>query len=251
MACTIVTWNLHGSARPDLDAVASALRSLRADVAALQEMQRRQARSIAHALGWETVIWSCKHQPLGRPAEGLAVLSRGRMAKARTVTLSRRAPPWSYRRRIAQLCTLDVGTHRIRLANCHLASDDAIERQAQAERLLGRLESGTIVVGDLNARPGARVLQRLLAAGLRDAWVARHPNATGIDGATCWQRDDPDERPTRRLDYILVPAGSRVLDASVPSARDSDLAAWRRLSDHLPVRATLDLPVPATLDAPG
>src|SRR5262249_11115776 len=72
---TVATWNLHGSARPDLDQIAQRLDALRADVVALQEVRCRQARTLARTLGWETAHWSFKHWPFWNPPEGLAVLS--------------------------------------------------------------------------------------------------------------------------------------------------------------------------------
>ncbi len=240
MRLRIVTWNLHGSARPDLEWVAKQLEGFGADVVALQEVQRRQVHALAQQLRAVTAHWSLKHLPLGNPAEGLAVLSPHRLVDARTVTLSTGAPFWSYRRRIAQLCALDLGGHVFRLANCHLASDDAGARRAQAAQLLAVLEPGTVVVGDLNARPGRAVLRRMSRAGLRDAWGELHPGAPDGDGATNWRDRDRDELPSNRLDYILVPEGCRVVDATVPSAADSDLSRYRRLSDHLPVRAELE-----------
>jgi endonuclease/exonuclease/phosphatase family metal-dependent hydrolase len=220
----VVTWNLHGSARPDVREVGELLRASGANVVALQEVQRRQARTLAAALGSVSAEWSFKHWPLPTPAEGLAVLSRHRLLRARAVTLSKCAPPWSYRRRIAQLCVLEVEGRTLRLANCHLANDDADARLAQAQRILTHLEPGSFVAGDLNARPGGRVLRLLGEAGLRDAWAETHPGAA----------DD-------RIDYILVPEGWRVVDATIPSAADSDLAMYRRLSDHLPVRADFEI----------
>jgi endonuclease/exonuclease/phosphatase family metal-dependent hydrolase len=220
----VVTWNLHGSAQPDVGEVGELLRASGADVVALQEVQRRPARTLAAALGSVTAEWSFKHWPLPTPAEGLAVLSAHRLVDARTITLSKCAPPWSYRRRIAQLCALEVGGQTLRLVNCHLANDDADARLAQAQRLLTQHEPGSFVAGDLNARPGGRVLRLLRDAGLRDARAEAHPDAA----------DD-------YIDYILVPEGWRVVDAWSPSAADSDLAMYRRLSDHLPVRADFEI----------
>jgi endonuclease/exonuclease/phosphatase family metal-dependent hydrolase len=237
---TVVTWNVHGSAGPDLDAIGERLRAFGADIVALQETRRRQADALAQRLGWMTAHWSFKHLPLGTSAEGLAVLSPHPLVDARTVTLSRGAPPWSYRRRIAQLCVLDAGDHQLRLANCHLASESADARFEQAQRLVDLLDPGSFVVGDLNAQPGRRVLRLLLGAGLRDAWAELHPNAPDTDGATSWRARDTDDRPSDRIDYILVPSRDRIIAATVPTAADSDLSAYRRLSDHLPVRAVLE-----------
>jgi endonuclease/exonuclease/phosphatase family metal-dependent hydrolase len=221
---TIVTWNLRGRAQPDIGTIAELLLGFGADVVALQEVQRRQAHALAGALGSVTAEWSFKHWPFPTPAEGLALLSRHRRVSARTVTLSKGAPPWSYRRRIAQLIGLEAGGRTVRLANCHLANDEADARLAQAQRLLTHLEPGSFVAGDLNARPRGRVLRLLGEAGLRDAMAEVHPDA-----------------PAGRIDYVLVPAGWRVIDAWTPSDADSDLAMYGRLSDHLPVRADIEI----------
>lgn len=224
VSINVVTWNLRGRARPDVGKIGELLTGFGADIVALQEVQRRQARALAAALGSATAEWSFKHWPFPTPAEGLAVLSRHRLVSARTVRLSRCAPPWSYRRRIAQLCALEVEGRAVRLANCHLANDDADARLAQAQRLLTEVEPSGFVAGDLNARPGGRVLRLLRDAGLRDAMADAHPDA-----------------PADRIDYVLVPDGWRVVDAWVPSEADSDMEMYRRLSDHLPVRADFEI----------
>jgi endonuclease/exonuclease/phosphatase family metal-dependent hydrolase len=232
VSITIVTWNLHGSERPDVAAIGELLGGFSADVVALQEVRRAQAGALVQSLSWATVHWSFKHWPIPSPAEGLAVLSPHRLVDAETVTLSTLEPPWTYRRRIAQLCTLDVPGNELQLANAHLASDDANARRVQAERLLSRVRPDSFVVGDLNARPGGAVLRLLLDLGLRDA--------ADTEGATNWRPGDPDDRPTNRIDYVLVPARFDLIAANVPSADDDDLTAYRRLSDHLPVRVEVE-----------
>jgi len=238
---TVVTWNIKGSAQPDLDRVGQVLDSFGADVVALQEVRRRQVSALAQRSGWVTAHWSFKHLPLFTPAEGLALLSPHRLIETRTVTLSEREPFWSYRRRIAQLCALDVGGRTLHIANTHLASDDRAARAAQAERLVTQVQSDSLAVGDLNASPGGAVLQLFRGAGLRDAWAELHPDAQGTEGATNWRARDPDDRPSTRIDYVLVPEGFAVVASSVPSAADSDLSAFRQLSDHLPVRVEVEI----------
>jgi endonuclease/exonuclease/phosphatase family metal-dependent hydrolase len=239
---TVVTWNVKGSAQPDLERVGQVLDEYGADIVAVQEVRRAQASDLARRLGWVTAHWSFKHFPLFSPPEGHAVLSPHRLISAETVTLSEGAPFWSYRRRIAQLCALDVGGTTLHMANTHLASDDRPARAAQAQRLLTQVQSDSLVVGDLNASPGGAVLQLFRGAGLRDAWAEMHPDAQGTEGATNWRLRDPDDRPTSRIDYVLVPEGFAIVAATVPSAADSDLSAYRRLSDHLPVRVEVEIP---------
>jgi endonuclease/exonuclease/phosphatase family metal-dependent hydrolase len=229
---TIVSWNLHSSARPDLDAVAALLRTMQSDVVALQEVQRRQAFSIAQRLGWSNVRWSFKHWPVAKAAEGLAVLSRGDVETARAVVLSTGAPPWSYRRRTAQLVRLVAEGSPIELANVHLASDSAADGITQVCRLLAELPASTIIAGDRNDDPKSEVVQQLTRAGWRDAWD--EVNADG--GATAWADGAPDGPPSERLDYVLVPPALGVSAAAVPS-RDFD--GYGPLSDHLPLAVRL------------
>jgi endonuclease/exonuclease/phosphatase family metal-dependent hydrolase len=240
VSITVVTWNIKGSAQPDLDRVGQVLDSFGADIVALQEVRRRQVSALAQRLGWVSAQWSFKHLPLFSPAEGLALLSPHPLVTEQTDTLSEGAPFWSYRRRIAQLCALDVGGRTLHIANTHLASDDRAARAAQAERLLTHVQADSLVVGDLNASAGGGVLQLFHGAGLRDAWAELHPDAQGTEGATNWRARDPDDRPSNRIDYVLVPAGFDHAAATVPSADDSDLTAYRRLSDHLPVRVEVE-----------
>ena len=72
----VMTWNLHGSARPDLTLIAQAVGRATPDVVALQEVRRSQAMGLAARLGWEHE-WVFKHNgywPLWWRAEGLAIM---------------------------------------------------------------------------------------------------------------------------------------------------------------------------------
>ena len=82
---TVTTWNLHGSAGPPLASVAARLRSFAPDVIALQEVQRRQAASLAETLGMQ-YHWALKHYPwtplLKSKGEGVAILTPHALAYA-------------------------------------------------------------------------------------------------------------------------------------------------------------------------
>ena len=71
-ALTVVTWNLQGRAGLDAAAVAGVLTRFGADVVALQEVQRGQARAVSDRLGadWHGV-WGFKHWPVVTRPEGL------------------------------------------------------------------------------------------------------------------------------------------------------------------------------------
>lgn len=101
-----MTWNLKGSAGPDLGGVIDHLRAEGADVVALQEVQWHQARRIARGLGARSRGWSFKHWPLRTWPEGMAVIGVTRDVRVRTRALSHPWRLWSWRRRIVQLASI-------------------------------------------------------------------------------------------------------------------------------------------------
>ena len=257
-ALRVMTWNLRGSARPDLALVAKVVREQAPDVLALQEVRERQARSLAAALGGVEWRWHAKHRPpflpgpLGRRwTEGLAVLTRLPLLAVDVATVSDGAPLRSYRRRIAQDVVIAVGegaaavgevAAAVRVVNTHLASDDADSRAQQTARVLELVAAitdeprvaleRTVVVGDLNTPDEPGVIGALVAAGFAETW----PQVGVGEGWT-----NPAHAPAQRLDHVLVGAGLTPVAATVlatPETRDA-----RRASDHLPLLVDLHLPL--------
>lgn len=238
MTVRLVTWNLLGSAGPSVEAVAGVLAPLDVDVVLLQEVQRRQARGIARALGGWNVTWTFKHWPLRVPAEGLAILSRLGWSQRRRIVL-RPAPWWDWRRRVALVVELDLPEGPVVVVNAHLSPHHAqraggltteVERleRALAEHWPGQ---DSIVAGDLNDSPGGAAHRALVSAGRHDAWAAVHGDLPEPAGATNWTPGPRRGRaPTQRLDHVLVPAGWEPISARVLD--DDGLA---ELSDHLPL----------------
>jgi endonuclease/exonuclease/phosphatase family metal-dependent hydrolase len=244
---TVMTWNLRGHDGPDVDAVAEAVRASGADVVALQEVQRRQARSVARGVGAASLGWGFKHWPAPIPAEGLAIMGVTRPLRVRTRSLSFRFRLWSWRRRIFQVTLVRPEGERepaFALVNTHLSPFDADDRRIREAATLLRAASSrwpTVVVGDLNDDPDAASIARFRQAGFRDVWAEVHPDDAGGDGATNWHgwKRGTTERPTRRLDYVLVPAPAEVVRVSLPRPGDDGFAVFTTVSDHLPVVATL------------
>lgn len=232
MPVRLLTWNLRGRDRPELGEVAAHVSGSGADVVVLQEVQRRQARVLAAALGWE-LVWTLKHWPLLIPAEGLAVLAPERPTAPEVVVLAGGWRFWSSRRRIAVAATVATPAGPLRVVDVHLGAGVAEdERVRQAERVTGL---GEIVAGDLNARPGSATLGVFDAVGFRDAWaVVGHGT-----GHTNWGRRPRTDPPVQRLDYVLVGDGWRAVDASVPQPTDPRFDRWGAVSDHLPVTVAL------------
>jgi endonuclease/exonuclease/phosphatase family metal-dependent hydrolase len=243
-----MTWNLKGHDGPDTDAVVEHARAAGADLVALQEVQRPQAQDVARGLRAASLRWGFKHWSAPIPPEGLAVIGVSQPARVRNRALSFRFRPWSWRRRIVQLAAVTLGGHRgltMTLANTHLSAyDDDHRREREAATIL-RAMSGVhgpaVVVGDLNDDPDAGVIHRFRQAGFRDTWAETNPSSNGSDGATNWHgwERGTKKRPNRRLDYVLVPPGPEIRQVTVPRHGDEGFALFTRVSDHLPVAATL------------
>ena len=242
VATRILTWNLQGRERPDLDVVCDVIAGLAPDVVALQEVQRGQARAIARRLGW-SVGWWFKHWPVVFPPEGLALLSPRPLADTGMTRLAHRWRFWSWRRRISVRATVDGPDGPLAVVGTHLGAGvgDA-ERARQARRTVDALRAGGTgpgdgcVAGDLNTDPGSPVLATFAAAGLRDAWEEACP---GGGGATNWRPGPRDGAPTQRLDFVLVSEGLDVVSAWVPTMGEPGFERYGALSDHLPLLVTV------------
>ena len=238
----VMTWNLHGSARPRLDAVADLIREHDPDVIALQEVRKAQARRVAALLGWRGPEWAFKHnaaRPLWWRAEGLALMSRHRLAPHPPVVLTPGVSRRSYRRRIllaAELVLPDGDERRLLVVDVHLASDadDDEIRSEQAEHLTAVLPASppVVVAGDLNSHPDSEAVERLLAAGLVDCWAAANPDLPAARGFT-----SPANAPRQRIDYVLA----RDLPVVRVMVVDDLGPAMSGLSDHRPVLVTVAL----------
>src|SRR5918995_4902540 len=248
MPFTLVTWILKGSNGPDVAAVAAHIRAVGADVVALQEVQRHQARRLAELLGAHSMTWGFKHWPVKVRPEGMAILGLRVPVEVDTRALSFRWKPWSWRRRIFQVARFlpsGAGRERWMLGNLHLSTAREAERRAHEVatvlRTMGATEGPAIVNGDLNDKPGAPLFGQLGAAGLRDAWSEVHPDASEEEGATNWPGWTPGttKDPTRRLDYVLVNEDLDVVAVDVPRPGESGFDGFRTISDHLPLTVTL------------
>jgi endonuclease/exonuclease/phosphatase family metal-dependent hydrolase len=217
----VLTWNILGARRPNLDVIAEVITSYAPDIVALQEVQRHQAGGLARRLGWP-VLWTRKHYPftplLWWRAEGLALLTRYSLADTATASISPGVSTWIYLHRVAMAATVKRNGDTIRVVNTHLASHSADERIAQARRvaaLVGETRPA-IVAGDFNAVDETEVIREFRVLDVVDP---------GGDYS------NPSIAPSQRLDYILVPETATVTVRLTPDGG----AQWDVLSDHLPV----------------
>lgn len=219
----VLTLNMHhGSApdgRTDLDRLAAELRAARADVIALQEVDRHfggrsgfrdQAAELAARLGMTAVFGA--HLDLG-PADpgdpprqyGTAVLSRHPVVSTATLRLPAGAAGEEPRGLLEVVLAAPDGP--VRVLTTHLTPGRPDSRMLQARAVAARIARSpqpVLLLGDLNAEPGSPEV-RLLTALLTDAG----------GGPTF-----PADAPTQRIDYVL--GEGRFSGAEVLPTRSSD-----------------------------
>lgn len=227
-----MTWNLQGSQRPDIEAVAAVIREFQPDIIAIQEVQKHQARQLARKLGWSHV-WVFKHNGYGpllpRRAEGMAIMSPHRLQDTGHTCLNPEFNRFTYRRRIAMWATYIHHDQELTIFNVHLSSDDSSQAGLDQARLVRNLidrraSHQVCVAGDFNDHNEPAVVHTLCSGHLLDAWT--HADTRSANGLT-----NPSAHPHQRLDHILVPNTYRIDSVNVPQPT----RALAQLSDHLPV----------------
>lgn len=217
----VLTWNILGSHRPNLDVISEVISGYLPDVVALQEIRKSQARAIARRLDWR-VVWTRKHHPYSPVVwwrtEGLAILTPHSVDEFRSVSISPGVSTWTFMHRVAMAVTVSRTGEILRVVNTHLASHDPDERIAQARRVVPLIGSRrpAVAAGDFNAVDEVEVIREFGAAALVDP---------GGDYSS------PSIAPRQRLDYILIPESATLTAQFTPDGGES----WQQLSDHLPV----------------
>lgn len=244
---TLMTWNLQGSRGVDVDQIAAYVRETGSDVLALQEVQRHQAVSLARALEAHTLSWGFKHWPLNTRPEGMALVGVTVAVEAvRTRAITRRWRLLSWRRRIAQTAyvtprtataeTAATEAGRIRLVNVHLTPhrEGATDRNRELRGILADQDGAapqqpTILVGDFNAEPATAPIERMRAAGFTQAG----------SGPTNWRGTPSDSLPEQEIDYIWISDHLTLENVRRPRHGETELHRFGKISDHLPVTATV------------
>lgn len=237
MPVTVLTWNVQGSHGIDADAVAAVIREHRPDVVLIQEIQRRQCRRLAGALGMRR-RWVFKHVSAWAWPEGMAVLTPWAFSSTSKMVL-RRSLLFTWRRRVAVLATIEAAHARVAVVNVHLSPHDDGDARGREAGIVVARAPGAVVGGDFNDRPGGAAPVAFESAGWTDAWASVHHDEPGF---TNWTPGRRAGRPAdQRLDYVMSPPGWTVVDAFVGSA-SFDADRFGGLSDHLPLVARLGTP---------
>lgn len=231
----VLTYNIHHGEgldkKLDLHRIAQTILATRADIVALQEVDRGVGRSDRRDLPAELAALTDLEVHFERNIAhqggdyGNAVLSRFPIRERRNTHFAMHRPG---EQRGALQVTLDVGGRELVFLSTHLdATRDDAERVHSADQL-GALVAGAagrplILSGDFNDTPGSRTHAKLKTF-LTDTWeeIGQGPGATF-----------PARAPAKRIDYVWF-AGATLapVSISVPEAEGSD---------HLPVLAEFRL----------
>ncbi|WP_247004322.1 endonuclease/exonuclease/phosphatase family protein [Halosolutus gelatinilyticus] len=245
---TAMSYNVHhgvgSDGRLDLEGTAREIRESGAEVVGLQEVDvhwgersnfRNQAASLAEMLDANYVfapIYSLDPPETDRPRReyGLAVLSEYPIRHSRNHEITRLSPLLGPEPQSAPgfpEVSVNVRGVRVSFFATHLdyRADPSV-REMQVGDMLEIVDADrgpTLLVGDLNAPPGAPEL-RPLWDEFDDAWNVRSEEP----GYTF-----PAETPTKRIDYVLT---------SSDVETDAVEVVETLVSDHRPVIAELSIP---------
>jgi endonuclease/exonuclease/phosphatase family metal-dependent hydrolase len=221
----IATFNIkhgeNGDGRVDLRRLAAACAGLRADVLAVQEVDRfarrtgfrDEMRIIARATGLQAVFGEAARRRWR--SYGNVLLARGPIRDVEVLKLPR---PGLGEPRVAIVARVTVGGAALSVGATHLSFRKG-EGAAQLEVLLAALarrNGPRVLLGDLNVGPDI-VIPMVEAAG----YTVAPTEATF-----------PASAPRTRIDYVAV-SGLQVVSATTPAVGTSD---------HLPIVADLAPP---------
>jgi len=227
----VLTWNVHGSAKPDVDALAVAIRTESPDIVVLQEIRKSQAEALGTALTMR-YSWVLKHSPYTKAmawrSEGMAIMTPHLLDAAGHSEISDEQPMRSWKRRIAQWALIGrPDRSMVMIYNAHLSPhDDAESRRSEAARVSEIVaaigdDPPAIVAGDFNDADDPTIIEAL-------------PGTEHVVPSN----SNPSDHPTQLLDHVLIPTDAIDVSVSVPNG-GSD---WAALSDHLPVTVRFSLP---------
>ena len=238
----VLVLNMHaGKDAKGLDnlaGVADLVKSTRADLVLLQEVDRGTSRS-GNVDQIDRLTASTRYSGVFAPSlvsyqggqYGIAALARELVGYHATIPLAvapvQTRAGGSREPRVALLGYATVRGASWRFVNTHVDPSDADARAQELRQVaaVARQQQADgrplVVGGDLNATPDDPGLAALRDAGLRDAWL----ECGAGDGFTY-----PADKPAKRIDYLWLAGALRCASATVLDTT---------ISDHRPLLVTL------------
>jgi endonuclease/exonuclease/phosphatase family metal-dependent hydrolase len=240
-----MVYNIHAGKDADgvdnLPRVAEIIRSANPDFVMLQEVDRLTERSGRRDQLRELENLTDLHGVFGNTLDfqggqyGIAVLSRwpdiAQILHALPVEPPQERAGGSHEPRGVLQAAVASPYGTIYLLNTHLdpSPDDSyrLQEAARVQSIAHALmspENIVVIGGDFNATPGSETIHVMSTGRFRDAWVG-----CGAGEGKSY----PALEPTKRIDYLLIPATLECVDATVITST---------ASDHRPVVFGLRLP---------
>lgn len=231
----VLTYNTHHGegvdGRLDLERIARVIREAQADLVALQEVDRRAARTggVDQAAEYLRLTglsgWYGAAMPFQGGEYGQVLLSRWPLLEPRVIRLP--GTPGREPRIAVTALVEPPGWGRLRWTGLHFdATRSDEDRWEQAGALLRELAAESVpqlMAGDFNDTPESRVLQRFIGPG--GPWE----DTAGAGAAPTI----PAEAPRSRIDFVLAaPRGHWRVE-------ESRVVAEAVASDHRPLVLTL------------
>lgn len=230
----VLVLNMHAGAdaagASNLARVADLVRTARADVVLLQEVDSSTTRS--GGVDQLAVLrrLTGHHGAFGRSLDyqgggyGVAVLARAPIVESRTLPLPVTPPQaragGSHEPRVALHAAVALGHDTLHVLSTHIdpSSSDAYRRQeaaalVDAAAALRRRAPLVLVGGDMNSTPESLVQALVRRAGWRDLWAACGRGA----GLTY-----PASAPVKRIDYLYALGRATCAEARVLTSDASD-----------------------------
>ena len=238
----VMVFNIHAgkdaAGRDNITDLATLIRTTRADVVLLQEVDRGTNRSgrvdQVQALINATRLGGVFGRSLDYDGGqyGVAALARRGFVFDETVDLPvspvQTRAGGSHEPRAALVASAITPSGRLQVVTTHLDPSAEDTYRLQEARIVLNIvrarasaETPVLVGGDFNAEPNSSVVETLHAGGLRDAWT----ECGHGDGLTY-----PADQPRKRIDYLFLTGTLRCSAAEVIDTK---------ISDHRPLLVTL------------
>jgi len=225
------------------DAVLDFLGTCGCDVIGLQEVLAAQLQEIRQALPHFHFVGVGRDDgySAGEYAAILYDSRRIRLGSSETFWFSETPEviaSTSWGNELTRICTRGtffLGELRFDVYNIHIDHESAISRLKSVELLVhraGHTDVPVIVTGDFNEGESGPAVDLIIRSGFLDTYRAMNPDGPEQASYHGWTNAVDGDK----IDYVFVTSGWSIVDATI--IRDTPYG--RFLSDHYPVKATLE-----------